>query len=431
MGRHPLNDDIFAGPNSEEMSRVPGTTQLQRHTSVTIARMANANQSDKPQISHEEEEIEIAHDFRRQLQERYPIFAGDRTAGDVIGWSGGNREMLGEINRKSWSKFADDSFIETFQNELEQINLKNPRDEPFTYAIVKGLCEEIESACREFGITLRSGVSFGVAPTFELTAERYPVHFTETSVITLSAGLISFCSHLSKVMSLSLICEPANGALSFCNEPKQVFTKIGSDPDLKKFWTEVIGAYAFGLGPLNVEQRIVPYPYSIIRVQLLTAMERFAIAHEYAHHIARHGSLEEAQVGGDPASLRNEFDADIFALGLSRYMERNEPQPNFYAMSGAGAVLLLKGLECVRRTREIFASGSEAQQQCATHPETAERIAYLETLDSSLATGEQTVFRQIRGDFVEIIDSVWMKLRPWYIWMHEDGLRPEAEYLGN
>jgi len=375
-------------------------------------------------------EVEIAHDFRRQLQERYPGFAGDRRAEDVTGWTKSHASILEDIQRKSWDGHVDDSLLNALQAEVESIELTNPRDEPFTHAIVKKLCEEVEASCKEYGVSLRSGVAFGVAPTFELSAERYPVHFTEASVVTVSAGLISFCSHVSKVISLSLLCEPDGGAFRICNEPKQVFANIGRDPELKKFWTEVIGGYAYGSGPLNVTQRIVPYPQSIVRGQLLGAMERFAIAHEYAHHIANHGRANEASVEGDPTSERDEFQADIFALGLSRYMERNEREPNFYAISGAGAVLLLKTLECVRKARQILTDGQETLPPSGTHPETARRIRYLDTLDNSLSEEEQKAFRQIRGDFVEIIDMVWSKLREWYLWMHEDGLRPEVEGIG-
>jgi hypothetical protein len=372
-------------------------------------------------------DVEIAHDFRRQLQERYPDYAGDRTAEDVAGWTKKHANLLKDILHESWDGRVDDSLLKTLQAEVEAIKLTNPRDEPFTHAIVKKLCEEIEESCKEFGISLRSGVSFGVAPTFELSAERYPVHFAESSVVTISAGLISFCSHISKVISLSLICEPDAGKFRICNEPKRIFAKIGSDTDLKRFWTEVIGGYAYGSGPLQVSQRTIPYPQSIVRGQLLRAMERFAIAHEYAHHIANHGKANEASVDGDPTSKRDEFHADIFALGLNRYMERNEQQPNFYAISGAGAVLLLKTLECVRKARQILSDGHETLPSSGTHPETAARIRHLDTLDSSLPEEEQVAFRQTRDDFVEIVDCVWLKLREWYLWMYKDGLRPEIE----
>ena len=93
---------------------------------------------------------------------------------------------------------------------------------------------------------------------------------------------------------------------------------------------DVIGAYAYGSGPLHVKQRIIPYPESISRAQMLIAMERFSIAHKYGHHVAGHGRKESAEAGPGDESFIEEHEADIFALGLSRgNMERKSAAPQY------------------------------------------------------------------------------------------------------
>jgi len=378
--------------------------------------------------SNKEEERSAAEDFRRQLQQRLPAGPADRSKEDVLRWVDESVDLLTEISSISWGpETSDSTLVDRLREELEGIPLINPRDEPFTHAIMKTLCEEVETACGALGIPLHSGVAYGSSPTLDVDAARYAVHFTDASVITLSAGFISFCSHISKMFSLSLLHEPQGKMFSVCFKPSRVFAKIGSDPALKYYWTEIIGAYAFGSGPLIVKQQLVPSPASITRVHLLRAMELFSVAHEYAHHIGRHGKRDITGVGEDPIGKREEYEADLFALALSRYIGTNEQPQNLYAMSGAGAVLLLKCLECVRGARQILRTGKEATQSSRTHPNASDRIAAFDTLDAPLPKSEKEIFKQIRADFAAVTDAVWAKLSPWYVEMYNHGLRPDED----
>jgi len=317
--------------------------------------------------------------------------------------------------------------IDEMQHYLQSLTLPNPRDEPFTYAIVTELCEQIEATCAELKIPLHSGVAFGSDPDVNLEASLFPVPFTDASVITLSGGFISFCSHISKVIAQSLIHERKGELIGICIEPGRVYEFVGSDVELKRFWVEVIGAYAFGSGPLNVAPRFVAKPASFTRIQILRSMELFALTHEYAHHIGRHGKSQSAEAGGNPDAKNEELAADMLAIALTRHIGAKDQPQNLFAMSGAGAVILLKCLECVRRTRQIFRNGVENVELSATHPSVSERIAAFEKLDQSPSEVENTVYKQMRNDFSEIIDSFWVKLRPFFVTMHQDGLRPEAD----
>lgn len=295
-----------------------------------------------------------------------------------------------------------------------------------TRLIVRSICQRVETACREVGVPLRGGVAYGVSPTFELIAEQHPVPTTATSVIELSSGFINFCSHLSKAMSLSLLHENTGDSVRIDSAPSEVLKRIGSDPELRRLWLELFGAYAYGDGPLNVEWRIVPYPQSLTRAMLLSGFEQFAIAHEYAHHVEEHGRVESIGVGGDPDSPAQEIEADMFATALCRYMERHEKQPNIFLVSGAAPVLLLKCLDYVRRTRKIFSGGEvDPDESSGTHPETNERILAFNSYVDGLSSQEASAFQRLRQEFCFIADAVWIKLRLLYISMYENGLRRE------
>jgi hypothetical protein len=371
----------------------------------------------------DDDEKRIAADFRRQLQERFPPYGGDRAKDDVLDWVRGNPK-LEEFASTLGPNFGKD-LLEEMQVELESTSLPNPRDEPFTHRIVQELCNAVESACRKAKIPLRGGIAFGVSPTFDLNAEQHAVPTTETSIVQLSAGFISFCSHLSKAMAMSIPHESTGDAMKLDYNPDEVLKRIGSDVELKRLWLEVFGAYAYGDGPLNVELHIVPYPHSLTRILLLRGFELFAVAHEYAHHIAGHGVLESLGVGGDPGSANQEIEADMFAIALCRYMEQEIHQPNILLVSGSAPAVLLKCLDYVRRTRRIFAGSEPAQEPSSTHPKTEERVVAIDSYVDGIPPEVASKFQEMRRDLCMIIDSVWARLRPLYIRMYDDGLRVE------
>jgi hypothetical protein len=67
-----------------------------------------------------------------------------------------------------------------------------------------------------------------------------------------------------------------------------------------------------------------------IRIMLLRAVELFALAHEYGHHVMRHGVTDTSEDTTD--HFFEEHQADIFARSASLEIGSREMPPNFYAM---------------------------------------------------------------------------------------------------
>jgi hypothetical protein len=214
----------------------------------------------------------------------------------------------------------------------------------------------------------------------------------------------------------------------FSLEPSDVYAKVGADADLKMHWTEVIGGYGYGSGPLNVTHRVVPLPASVIRQQLLWAMERFAVAHEYAHHIGAHGRREFVAKGADTESVNEEHEADLFAFRLTQIMGADDK--NIWAVSGAGPVVLLKSLHCIRQARQVLSTGLDTLPPSSTHPPISERLESFEQLDFTVREDQRTSFRKLRRNVATIIDLLWPKLLNYLLMMREHGLRPESDFVG-
>ena len=306
----------------------------------------------------DDEEIKIADDFRRQLQERFPAYGGDRAKEDVLNWVKGNpklEEFISTLGANARKELLDEMHV-----ELEATPLPNPRDEPFTHRIVQELCNTVESACRRAGVPLRGGVAYGVSPTFAPNAEQHPVPTTGTSVVELSAGLISFCSHLSKAPSWSIPHQSVENSLKLDHQPAEVLRRIGSDTELKRLWLELFGAYAYGEGPLDIEMRIIPYPYSLTRALLLRAFELFAVPHECAScgRAWSHGEPGESGVIRVVSQRSKRICLPSRCAGISN-RKRSSQISSLYPERFR---VLLKCLDYVRRTRKIFAGRYSSEE---------------------------------------------------------------------
>jgi hypothetical protein len=372
--------------------------------------------------SKKQKEREAAESYRKQLQERSKEGFEPLGREDRLQWVDERGELLAEIANASWGSVHDPGLLlAEFKKGLDSTPLPSPYDDPLTHTVVRLRCEEIEEACRGLEIPLRSGVAFGSTSSLRPDAELHPVPLTGASVVSLSSGFITFCSHISKAFSLSLLHEVDRQEIKVSCNPKLVLARIGESEDLKMYWMRLFGSYAFGSGPLDFEHRIVPYPASVTREQLLVSMERFSLAHEYGHHIAEHGRREVVGAGQDPEALVEESEADLFALSLDRYIGTDS---NPFSASGSGAVLLLKCRECVNRVRRIFQTGDDVPPPRTTHPETSDRIAAFDRSDEFAPGHAKRSFKAMREDFAAIVDEVYRRLRPLYVEMYKQGIRP-------
>jgi hypothetical protein len=155
---------------------------------------------------------------------------------------------------------------------------------------------------------------------------------------------------------------------------------------------------------------------------LLQAVELFSIGHEYGHHVLAHGLVDSTAVEED--AFDQEHSADIFGQTMCMLGELNEPVCNVYAMSGVGAVLILGSLDLVRRASAVLRTGVDNPPPREHHPPFRDRIIHIGRLDAIAPENIRSQLATRRLAFCEILEIIWVEVRPQILKLHHDGMRP-------
>jgi hypothetical protein len=130
-----------------------------------------------------------------------------------------------------------------------------------------------------------------------------------------------------------------------------------------------------GFGEVNQ-----PSPYTGYRIELLRAMEVFALAHEYSHFLLDERSLRVADEEGNETNLGFEVFCDAIGLQLSRVW--GSENDNWLAFTGAGGIAFFRAYEtsvnCATELAEYNdQSRPQRKQPDDSHPPPGERALNL------------------------------------------------------
>lgn len=190
-------------------------------------------------------------------------------------------------------------------------------------------------------------------------------------LIFFGAGTFAFCNYWAKLVTwLVLIHQSISGVIPMSSDSvQQVWERA---PEFKKAVAHFI-AYcraegtAVGYGTMQA-----PQPLGEFRMELLDAMEYFAVAHEVGHCY----ELEQGRVGTKDEELR----CDLYALDICR--EAGRENQNWSTHCGAGALLLLAAANICR---DIPVSiGSKSHPDLSARRDQIMKAAAYSTMKSSM-----------------------------------------------
>lgn len=368
-------------------------------------------------------EREIADDYRRQRQ----LAEGEKNSFQTMGrenflrWLADNEARLVEIARANGSiGDAARAAVDEYRQQVAAAPCRGIYDDPNAYLILERAVREIEVACTDAGLPLRSGVAVGPIPKLGLEIGQLPVLTTEAGIIVASVPFLPFCNMMSKVLATSLPHTFEAGRWKIDHDPRSVTDRITRNPLILQQWARLFASYAlFGWPP---EGNAVEAPSSeriVTRILLLRAIERFAIGHEYGHHwLAHEGTTTAAD---DIYEL--EHQADLFARLVSMSIGLKEEPPNVYSIFGIGGVVILRAIDIVQRAKAVLL-GTDVVQQGASHPPVSQRLERIKELDSHAPPEYQSLMEIHRNDFLIIFDNLWVALEPVFQDLHAQGIRP-------
>lgn len=369
---------------------------------------------------------DAAENYRQQRQYAIATRTGftPKTIEEQLQWIEDNSDLIFAVARGSGATKGDEAaVIEEYKQALLNTSKGSPLDDIHARQILERIIGEIEEACREHRIPIRSGVVYGVTPELGLRISQSAVLKTQASIIDVSIYFITFCNMITKTLARSLPQYPAGELMKVSNDPSEVRVRPQQSPDLVTDWARIFSSYAeLGWPPPGIHL-ITDTATQAVRYMLIRAVELFAIAHEYGHHIMMHGvASASSEETADP--FVEEHQADIFARSASIAIGSRENVPNFYAMSGTGGVIILGALDLVRRAKAILETGNDQTPPRERHPPVADRIAHIALLDEHLAPNQREAAVDMRRCFLEIIEIIWEAVRPHLVDLHSQGIRP-------
>ena len=252
------------------------------------------------------------------------------------------------------------SLITHFERSVQGFIPTTPFEVPTTKAIFEPILLEVTQAAAKLGI--RPVRPIEIATSTDSCASPASRPTTEDHLLFIGLGTSSFCNYWAKcITAVARAIAPAIG-FKRVESAKDLEIVFRQDPSGILLAARLCLYYAvfgtmFGFGEVQQPDTYLPY-----RLQLLHAMEVFAVAHEYAHFISEEriqeftGSLEPSQ------SQQLEFFCDELGLAISRECE--SAANNYLIFAGIGALVFFRAIQVCESVREsLVTSGLKNVRQ--------------------------------------------------------------------
>lgn len=383
------------------------------------------------ELTQEISDRDAAEDYRRQRQ-----LAEARKSGfipmredEVELWLSEHEELIRKIALANSLSGSDvDGVVKDYRLALKGAPPGSPFDDVNARVIVARILADIERFCGENNIPMRGGIVAGVQPAYGNIIHQANVPWTDVSIIATTIPFLAFCNLVARAMARSLPHRIAeNGSPSVSFDPGEVRHYLNSQSDIVYEWSRVLAHYAmFGWPPQQTLSTTPQGLQQVTRIQLLRALELFAVSHEVGHHVCEHGAMESSEDRAD--MLAQEHEADIFARLISIGIGAEDEPQNYFAIAGVGGVVLLGSLELVRRAKAVLGSYEDSSDasHAATHPPFAERIAAIAILDEKLPGNLETSAPAMRAHFLGILEVIWELTLPEITRIRDAGMRPKT-----
>lgn len=370
-------------------------------------------------------DLKAAESYRRQLQLRH----SDRAESMTDFFAASPRKLINHL-----SSFIDKDAVERLHTEIANRASDSDEIEPLSHELVEKLATRVEAATMKLGLPLRSGISASSILGDGLGAMQQRVMLTDASVVMVTLNMLLLCNRVGKLIARSMPISRTPETVGLGFDGTQIIERISSDPTLREDWMRMF--FDLAEDPLNPSPGRV-YGVSgdamFVWCQIRDAMELFAVAHEFGHHIANHSIGGEVSADGVDAELSQsmEMEADFIGAVLTAQVAQDETSMNVFALSGLGGVILLSVLDFGRVAHEVLKYGKERDSVSGSHPQLALRVAMIKYTLAQYSDEETRDFiEMVHEQFRQVMEFVWSEGRLAVSKMHEQGVRPREKEGG-
>jgi hypothetical protein len=317
-------------------------------------------------------------------------------------WVAKNRERLEKMSQCTVGADGP-SLVTHFERSVQGFIPTTPFEVPATKAIFEPILLEVTQAAAKLGI--RPVRPIEIATSTDSCASPASRPTTEDHLLFIGLGTSSFCNYWAKcITAVARAIVPAIGfkRVEFAKDLEIVLRQDPSGILLAARLCLYYAVFGTMIGFGEVQQPDTYLPY---RLQLLHAMEVFAIAHEYAHFISEEriqqftGSLEPSQ------SQQLEFFCDELGLAISRECE--SAANNYLIFAGIGALVFFRAIQVCESVREVLVNsglkGVRQNKSSDSHPSPEERIIVIKSQVCTKTVPDQQLEAH---QFVEEYDTI-------------------------
>ena len=320
-------------------------------------------------------------------------------------WITKNRSRLREMAQQTLGSDGP-SLVAHLERSAGLFMPKTRFEMPTTKAIFEPLFESISKVAAGIGLKPIRTVEIVTSTGSTASPDARPT--TRDHALFIGLGTASFCNYWAKCITSIILAIPevvGPKRISSVEEIENVFRKDPTGLILAARLSLYYAVFGTALGFGEVRQ---PESYLAYRLQLLHAMETFALAHEYAHFVAEErlpefsGSLDQAR------SQNLEFFCDELGLTISR--EHGSVTNNYLSFTGIGALVSYRAIQMCESVRQSLLNSPlksaptvRQREHASSHPAPEERILAIKAQIYQKTASDQ---RDAVGAFVNEYDLI-------------------------
>ena len=293
----------------------------------------------------------------------------------------GSEEFL--LGKKQWFEKNRESIAQNFMrmnpsNHTDKLAAslldhtdQGEYDDFFSRQIFEPLLTKVMAIASQHGLAPKLPVHFANSPNIEPSPAALPSN--SEHILFAGQGTFSFCNYWAKVFSTAIfeVTSLSKNKKNKKNKKSEIIDKLQSSHVIKDA-ALLATCHAFTGSLVDFGKLEQPAMLNKLRVELLTAMEVFIIAHEISHFIAHEEFPDTGGIEPGSNNKEHEIECDEIALAICTTFGVQENNP--FSFQLIGPLLFFYALKICENTRVTITGHKQTPSE--SHPTHNDRIHF-------------------------------------------------------